>query len=131
MHRSGADHPPGYWHHLWPTPDEVVRVMRDSTRTAKVPKSLEGLYAPDARDMDELAKDPRWCVWIFNPHLDFLIKPAKINPRHWANMCLTPLHAPCLRAIRSMGPAVLHRIAHGELAPSPRKRFIGFRTYER
>jgi hypothetical protein len=130
LHPFGADHPPGYWHHLWPDPAELVAIIRDPDRRVPVPKDLVGLYAPDARDLDILCRDPRWALWVWNPNLDMIV-PGPGAPHHqWANMCLTPLHAPCMAAVRALGPAMIQRVRHGEVAPSPRARYVSHRAFE-
>ena len=130
-HRFGATHPPGYWYHAWPAPEEIILALHDPDRKAPIPRSLSGLYAPDAADMDILIRDPRWAIWIFNPSLDMLTPPGGVNLRHWTNMCLTPLHAPCMSAIRALGPAMVQRIRHGEVATSHRTRYVSHRAKEK
>lgn len=110
---------------MWPDPDEMIRVLVDPELLVKPPTGP--LYAPDAADMDKLCTDPRWALWIWNPNLDFIV-PTAVAAHQWANLVLAPLHAPCLRAIRALGPALLQRVRHGEVTQSHRRRYISHRA---
>ena len=111
------------WNPLWPTPSEVRRVLLD-TEVYYKPR-LEAVPWQVTEDhMSQLTTDPSWLLWVMNPRLDHVIPPSRINPQHWVNMCLVPIHAPCKMAIRALGPAFLQRVRCGEVVQSHRPRYI-------
>jgi hypothetical protein len=117
------------WSHLWPTPDQLADAMHDP---AVYYKPAVMVLRPQVEHVNILLQHPAWAVWIMNPRLDYLVPGPKINLDHWLNMCLTPLHGPCTRAIHSLGHPWMHRLRCGELIQSHRPRYIsGDYNFER
>lgn len=123
MYVPGEEHPRGFWHELWPDPITLSRALRDPAKRVRVPDGVR-VMSPTPEDVDALCADPRWALWIWNPDLDFIVPPPGASLQHWTNMVLTPLHAPCHRGLKHLGPALLQRIMHGEVRQSRRRRFI-------
>lgn len=102
--------------------------MRDPAVRVK-PHPDASATAPDAADIDKLCEDPRWALWVWNPNLDNILPTYTVAPEQWVAMCLTPLHAPCARAVKALGTPMMQRIMHGEVAPSHRRRYVSHRTH--
>ena len=111
------------WDPLWPTPEEVHRILQDTQVIYPAPLDEVPWY-PKPRHVRALMTSDPWLLWVMNPRLDWIVPHPDVNLRHHTNMVLTPLHGPCLSPIRRLGHAFLQRVRHGEVVQSHRARYI-------
>lgn len=117
---------PSAWNPLWPTRYEVTTLLSNSRLHYAPPVPLGEYGERFALEVPTLSQHPAWALWIWNPDLDYIVPPNKVDRQHWVNAVISPLHGACVRAARQTLPAAFwHRLRCGEVAQSQRPRYLG------